>query len=109
MSRGTRSARLSALTCALLLGTPWAFSLADRLHLDGGGVIEVHSWWIDDGIVYYRDAHGTIGLPRSIVLEIESAEVPGEQPSVATNLQPSAGAISTPRTPVATPGLPPWT
>ena len=60
MSRGKRSIRLSALTCALLLGTPWALSLADRLHLDGGGVIQVHSWWIDDGIVYYRDAHAFI-------------------------------------------------
>ncbi len=110
MSRGTRSVGLAALTCALLLGTPWALSLADRLHLDGGGVIEVHSWWIDDGIVYYRDAHGTIGLPRSIVLEIESAEAPGQQPGVATNLQPSAGASSTPRTPAknspASPAVP---
>ena len=100
MSRGTRSVRWAALTCALLLGTPWAFSLADRLHLDGGGVIEVHSWWIDDGIVYYRDADGTIGLPRSIVLEIEPAEAPDGQPAGATNPQPSAGAISTARTPV---------
>ena len=28
---GTRSVRLSVLACALLLGTPWASSLADRL------------------------------------------------------------------------------
>jgi len=100
VSRGTRSVRWSALICALVLGTPWAVSLADRLHLDGGGIIEVHSWWIDDGIVYYRDAHGTIGLPRSIVLQIESAEAAGKQPGVATELQPPVRSRATPPSPV---------
>ena len=90
MSRVTRGARWAALTCVLLLGTPWALSRADRLHLDGGGVIQVHSWWIDDGMLYYRDAYGTIGLPRSIVREIESDDAAAEQPAAAVRSTPTA-------------------
>jgi tetratricopeptide (TPR) repeat protein len=48
--------------------------LADRLHLDGGGVIEVDSWWVEGDVLTYRNADGTIGLPRSIVVRIETTE-----------------------------------
>ena len=82
--------RRSVLICALLLGAAWTASLADRLHLDGGAVIEVRSWWIDDGMVHYRTAHGTVGLPRAVVLHIESADAPDEQPGVATHSARSA-------------------
>ena len=88
MSRVTRGVRLAAVTSVLILGTEWTASRADRLHLDGGGVIQVHSWWIDDGMVYYRDAYGTIGLPHSIVVEIESDDAALEQPAAGVRSNP---------------------
>ena len=47
---------------------------ADRLHLDGGGVIETPRWWVEGDTLIYENAVGTVGLPRSIVVKIEPTE-----------------------------------
>jgi hypothetical protein len=60
--------------CAVLLAIATGAALADRLHLDGGGVVDVDDWWIEDDVLIYRNADGTIGLPRSIVVRIETPD-----------------------------------
>ncbi|MDX1388534.1 MAG: hypothetical protein R3344_05065 [Acidobacteriota bacterium] len=48
--------------------------LADRLHLEGGGVIDARSWWIDGETVMVERDSGTIGIPRALVLHVESTD-----------------------------------
>lgn len=69
---------------AILLVGAWTPGTADRIHVESGGIIEVDSWWIDSGTLYYRAPHGTIGLPRSIVLRIESADPPAGEAETTT-------------------------
>ena len=51
-----------------------ATARADRLHLEGGGTIEVEAWWIDGETLRYTGPAGTVGIPRSLVTRIESVE-----------------------------------
>jgi len=67
-------ARLALTGLALALAP--AATLADRLHLDGGGVIETHAWRIEGDTLHYETEVGTIGLPRSLVLRIEKTDPP---------------------------------
>lgn len=46
---------------------------ADRLHLEGGGVIDAPRWWIEGDNILYEGPAGTVGLPRAMVVRIESA------------------------------------
>jgi tetratricopeptide (TPR) repeat protein len=67
-----------------LVGLLWlAFAaaplLADRLHLESGGRIDTDSWWIDGDWILYEGENGTVGIPRSAVIRIESGE-PTESP-----------------------------
>lgn len=56
----------------LLLVTP-ASTLADRLHLDGGGMIEADSWRVEGDWLYLERDGMTMGLPRATVVRIEPA------------------------------------
>ena len=47
---------------------------ADRLHLEGGGVIDADRWWIEGDTVHVESAEGTVGLPRSLLLRVERTE-----------------------------------
>jgi len=64
-------------------------ALADRLVLSGGGIVEVDQWWTEDDILYYRNADGTVGLPRSIVVRIEESEAPGDAVEAASAESPA--------------------
>lgn len=63
------------LGCLLLVGAGRP-APADRIYLDGGGVIETGAWHYDGDTLVYENAVGTVGLPRSIVLKIEPSAGP---------------------------------
>ncbi len=66
---------------------------ADRLHLQGGGIVEVGAWWIEDDQLMYEGAAGTVGLPRSLVEKIErtdSAHATGAPAEKAEQPTPTA-------------------
>ncbi len=89
-----------ALGLALL--TPQA--VADRLHLHGGGVIEAERWWIEGDTLHIESWGGSVGLPRSMLLRVES--IAAEAKGV---LEPNRrGTVRGPaaRPPVATPSAP---
>jgi tetratricopeptide (TPR) repeat protein len=67
---------LALLAAWVLLAAP---TLADRLHLESGGHIDTPAWWIEGDWLMYESAEGTIGIPRAIVVRIESGD-PGEEP-----------------------------
>jgi tetratricopeptide (TPR) repeat protein len=71
-------------------------SLADRLHLDNGGHIDVDRWWLDGDILIYEAAGGTVGIPRSIVTRIEADGRP--EPSDTESRQRSSSASNAVRT-----------
>lgn len=98
MNRGRAIWRTCLPCCAVLLGVATGAALADRLHLEGGGVVDVEAWWIEDDVLIYRNADGTIGLPRSIVVRIESPDAEPEHPTRGA-AHPSGTAMSA--TPVA--------
>jgi len=80
--------------------------LADRLHLEGGGILEADSWWVEGETIQYQGQAGTIGIPRSIVVRIEPSDPAGtgtlESPSKTS---PPRGAVEAP----PPPGSPrPW-
>jgi hypothetical protein len=81
MNRRHAVRRASLCCCAILLGIATGAAHADRLHLHGGGTVDVDAWWIEDDVLVYRNADGTIGLPRSIVLRVESSDGKSAQPS----------------------------
>jgi tetratricopeptide (TPR) repeat protein len=104
MSR-RRTIRWACLPCcAVLLGVVTGTALADRLHLEGGGVVDVEAWWIEDDVLVYRNADGTIGLPRSIVLRIETSD-PESNDSTGDGARPSRSATRS--TPAAARGVEP--
>ncbi|HEX5044833.1 MAG TPA: tetratricopeptide repeat protein [Candidatus Polarisedimenticolaceae bacterium] len=53
---------------------------ADRLHLAGGGVLDVERWWIEGNTLVYESAAGTVGLPRASVVRIETRDAPAPSP-----------------------------
>ncbi len=80
---------------------------ADRLHLRGGGIVEVGSWWVEDDQLMYEGAAGTVGLPRSMVQKIERTHsgettLPKTEPTPRTKPQPEPTAEGTVRVPVET-------
>jgi tetratricopeptide (TPR) repeat protein len=70
---------------------------ADRLHLEGGGIVEVDRWWVDGETILYEGPAGTVGLPRSMVVTIEATDAAdggmarSEAPQTAVE-PPSSGA-----------------
>jgi tetratricopeptide (TPR) repeat protein len=61
---------LRATLVGLVLIAPLP-AVADRLHLESGGVIETRSWWVEGDTLKYDTEVGTIGLPRALVIRIE--------------------------------------
>jgi tetratricopeptide (TPR) repeat protein len=56
----------------LLLLAAWSPpARADRLHLEGGGVIESDHWWIEGDTLHVESKEGTVGLPRTMLLRVE--------------------------------------
>lgn len=81
-----KALRASAVGLLLLLLLWPTRASADRLHLEEGGVIETDSWWVEDGTLMYESPAGTVGIPRSLVLRIETTQVtppPQVQPVAA--------------------------
>ena len=60
----------------LLLAAGLSPARADRLHLQGGGVLDVERWWIEGDTLKYESPAGTVGLPRTSVVRIEPAPPP---------------------------------
>jgi len=75
-STGIGGSTLGLLAMVVVL--TWTTARADRLHLVEGGVIETDSWWLEDGLLIYRSAAGTVGLPQELVARIEAHERSGE-------------------------------
>jgi tetratricopeptide (TPR) repeat protein len=69
-SRALSRAPLVVALAIALLAAPGA--LGDRLHLENGGVIDAERWWIDGDWLHYDSAGGTIAVPRSLVVRIET-------------------------------------
>ena len=67
---------------------------ADRLHLEGGGVIEADSWWVDGETIRYEGPAGTVGIPRSLVVRVETISTP----ETGIGKREPAPAADTPRT-----------
>ena len=61
------------LLCAATWTQPGA--LADRLHLEGGGVIVTDDWWMEGDTLIYQTDTGTVGIPRRLVLRIDDGGV----------------------------------
>ena len=70
-SRHTRTASLVLLASIATLPV-----MADRLHLEGGGIVEVDRWWLEGETILYEGPAGTVGLPRSLVVMIEATDTP---------------------------------
>ena len=60
--------RAAPVVLALALATS---ARADRLHLEGGGVVEADRWWIEGDTLHVESPEGTVGLPRSLLLRVE--------------------------------------
>ncbi len=90
--RGALAAALVALAVAS------GAARGDRLHLDGGGMIETDSWWFDGEMLVYANAEGTVGIARSLVLSIERTP-PSGRPAPAAGDEgsgPAAGSVTVP-------------
>jgi tetratricopeptide (TPR) repeat protein len=46
---------------------------ADVLHLQGGGTIATEHWWIDGDTLRVESAGGLIGLPRTMLVRVETS------------------------------------
>ena len=86
----SRQRFIVALAAGLLLAS--VPSSADRLHLASGGVIETGEWWIDGDDLLYRSLSGTVGIPRSMVVRIETSDAPVAKAAPEPLLPPSRRA-----------------
>ncbi|HXV75208.1 MAG TPA: hypothetical protein VD788_02745 [Candidatus Polarisedimenticolaceae bacterium] len=71
MTRPTLAPRWAVITAWIVVALAPS-TRADRLHLEGGGLIDVDRWWIEGDTLVYDAAGGTMGIPRSIVARIET-------------------------------------
>lgn len=58
---------------ALVVAASGLASRADTLHLAGGGTIEAARWWIEGDTLHVESEGGVVGLPRSMLLSVETA------------------------------------
>ena len=71
--------------CAVLgLALACAPCRADLLHLKGGGVIDADHWWIEGETLHVESAGGSVGLPRNLLVRVESAERQAKARSAAS-------------------------
>ncbi|HET9298892.1 MAG TPA: tetratricopeptide repeat protein, partial [Candidatus Polarisedimenticolaceae bacterium] len=68
---------------SLVLAASMLPARADKLHLSGGGVLDVERWWIEGDTLVYEGSAGTVGLPRASVVRIEASEAPPPPPRSA--------------------------
>lgn len=94
--------RLWVATCLTAVLGALGTARADRLHLEGGGVIEAEAWWVEGETLHYAGPAGTVGIPRSLVVRIEATEPP--DPAVEASEPPPRKSPALVRTPPA----PPW-
>jgi tetratricopeptide (TPR) repeat protein len=81
-------------------------AVADRLHLEGGGIVDVDRWWVEGETILYEGPAGTVGLPTSMVLRIETTDAAGGGVGQAA---PSPEPVAEPSTPPAPVHVPrPW-
>lgn len=66
--------RLGPLCLAITVCVLGGSAHADRLHLDGGGVIDAETWWVDGETLRYEGPAGTVGIPRSMVVRVETSD-----------------------------------
>jgi len=57
---------------ALALAVAFGAARADVLHLQGGGTIEADHWWIEGDTLHVESAGGAIGLPRALLVRVET-------------------------------------
>jgi len=81
--------RRTALLLLVLAAAPLP-ARADRLHLQGGGVLDVDRWWIEGDTLVYEGPAGTVGLPRASVVRIEA----GTSPTPAKAAAKTAAAVA---------------
>jgi tetratricopeptide (TPR) repeat protein len=86
---------------ATLLGAAfWLVAIpaarADLLHLQGGGVIAADHWWIEGETLHVESAGGSVGLPRTMLVSVETV-------APVAPREPSAGTASPPAKPPASP------
>jgi len=83
--RSRRTALL--LLLVLAAGRP---ARADRLYLQGGGVLDVDRWWIEGETLVYEGPAGTVGLPRASVVRVEAGTSPTPAKAAAKPAPPAA-------------------
>ncbi len=96
---------LTVIIVSVALGVADRPVRADRLHLKGGGIVEVGSWWVEDDQLMYEGAAGTVGLPRTMVQRIERTHSGDEaftkaEPAPRSKPKPEPSADRTVRVPV---------
>ena len=85
--------RRAALAIAVVLASSVR---ADRLHLEGGGVVEADRWWIEGDTLHVENAEGTVGLPRSLLIRVEKSGAkpkPAKPPAVKAKTEPVDDAV----------------
>jgi len=48
-------------------------AVADRLHLQGGGVLDADRWWFEGDTLRIESRNGSVGIPRSMLVRVESS------------------------------------
>ncbi len=102
--RSRKLERRGTLIASLLLLGAGPVALADVLHLVGGGTIEVDRWRVDGEWIYYEQPEGSVGIPRNLVLRVDSSSSGGAQ---ADRRVPLAVLPDPPTTPADQPALDP--
>jgi tetratricopeptide (TPR) repeat protein len=65
--------RLGLIAVLALAAAP---AHADLLHLQGGGMLRADRWWIEGETLHVESAGGVVGLPRSILVRVETSPSP---------------------------------
>ena len=82
---------------SLVLAASMLPARADKLHLSGGGVLDVERWWIEGDTLVYEGSAGTVGLPRASVVRIEASEAPPPPPAKAAVKKSTPAPAPAPR------------
>ncbi len=79
---------------------------ADRIVLRNGGEIHTDHWWVDKDILFYDGPAGSVGIPRTMVAQVEpSKETAEAEPDRATD-EPQVVKAGTPRPKASIPATP---
>jgi len=82
------------------MGAAAAFEAwADRIHLEGGGVLEADSWEAKEGKLRIDGPSGSVSIPLSLVVRIERTAAPGSprpHPDLPKESEPSRATAPAP-------------